>query len=313
MNKIVALYKFVDIKDPEFISEKIRNKLDELNIYGTILIGHEGINGTISSGIHQNLLNALKFIESINGFNNLDLKFSQSEKRPFVRLKVKLKKEIVTIGDTSINPNNLVGEYVDPHKWNKLITEDDTLIIDTRNEYECSIGTFKNSINPKTNTFREFPNWIKAQKFSEEDKKEKKIAMFCTGGIRCEKASSLMKKEGFENVYHLKGGILKYFESVNEDDSLWSGECFVFDDRVSVDQNLKKGSYDMCHGCRMPITSEDKKTDKYIRGVACPSCFDKTTEEQKNRYMSRQKQVDLAKKRNQKHIGPKKEVQNLKS
>ena len=187
------------------------------------------------------------------------------------------------------------------------------MIIDTRNEYECSIGTFKNSINPKTNTFREFPNWIKAQKFSEEDKKEKKIAMFCTGGIRCEKASSLMKKEGFENVYHLKGGILKYFESVHEDDSLWSGECFVFEDRVSVDQNLKKGSYDMCHGCRMPITSEDKKTDKYIRGVACPSCFDKTTEEQKNRYMSRQKQVDLAKKRNQKHIGPKKEVQNLKS
>jgi UPF0176 protein len=313
MNKIVALYKFADIEDPEFISEKIRNKLDELNIYGTILIGHEGINGTISSGIHQNLLNALKFIESINGFDNLDLKFSQSEKRPFVRLKVKLKKEIVTIGDTSINPNNLVGEYVDPHEWNKLITEDDTLIIDTRNEYECSIGTFKNSINPKTNTFREFPNWIKAQKFSEEDKKEKKIAMFCTGGIRCEKASSLMKKEGFENVYHLKGGILKYFESVNEDDSLWSGECFVFDDRVSVDQNLEKGSYDMCHGCRMPITSNDKKTDKYIRGVACPSCFDKTTEEQKNRYMSRQKQVDLAKKRNQKHIGPKKEVQNIKS
>ena len=313
MNKIVALYKFVDIKDPEFISEKIRNKLDELNIYGTILIGHEGINGTISSGIHQNLLNALKFIESINGFDNLDLKFSQSEKRPFVRLKVKLKKEIVTIGDTSINPNNLVGEYVNPNEWNKLISEDDTLIIDTRNEYECSIGTFKNSINPKTNTFREFPDWIKAQKFSEEDKKEKKIAMFCTGGIRCEKASSLMKKEGFEHVYHLKGGILKYFESVNEDDSLWSGECFVFDDRVSVDQNLKKGSYDMCHGCRMPITSEDKKTDKYIRGVACPSCFDKTTEEQKNRYMSRQKQVDLAKKRNQKHIGPKKEVQNLKS
>jgi len=313
MNKIVALYKFVDIKDPEFISEKIRNKLDELNIYGTILIGHEGINGTISSGIHQNLLNALKFIESINGFDNLDLKFSQSEKRPFVRLKVKLKKEIVTIGDTSINPNNLVGEYVNPNEWNKLISEDDTLIIDTRNEYECSIGTFKNSINPKTNTFREFPNWIKAQKFSEEDKKEKKIAMFCTGGIRCEKASSLMKKEGFENVYHLKGGILKYFESVNEDDSLWSGECFVFDDRVSVDQNLEKGSYDMCHGCRMPITSNDKKTDKYIRGVACPSCFDKTTEEQKNRYMSRQKQVDLAKKRNQKHIGPKKEVQNIKS
>ena len=312
MNKIVALYKFVDIKDPEFISEKIRNKLDELNIYGTILIGHEGINGTISSGIHQNLLNALKFIESINGFDNLDLKFSQSEKRPFVRLKVKLKKEIVTIGDTSINPNNLVGEYVNPHEWNKLITEDDTLIIDTRNEYECSIGTFKNSINPKTNTFREFPNWIKAQKFSEEDKKQKKIAMFCTGGIRCEKASSMMLKDGFKNVSHLKGGILNYFESVSQENSLWKGECFVFDDRVSVKHDLSEGTYDMCHGCRMPITELDKTSEKYIRGVACPNCYESTTNEQKKRYLSRQKQVDLAKKRNQKHIGPKDEVQKFK-
>jgi UPF0176 protein len=310
MNNIVALYKFINIKDPIFCCEKIKNKLNELKIYGTILIGQEGINGTISANNKNNLMHAITYIKLTVGSDSMDLKFSESEKKPFVRLKVKLKKEIVTIGDSSINPNNLVGDYVEPEDWNKLIADEDTLIIDTRNDYECSIGTFKNAINPKTKTFREFPNWIEKQKFSANDKKEKKIAMFCTGGIRCEKASSLMKKEGFKNVFHLKGGILKYFETVEEEVSLWSGECFVFDDRVSVDQNLEKGSYDMCHGCRMPITKEDKETNKYIRGVACPSCFDKTSKEQKARYMSRQKQVDLAKKRNKTHIGPKKEVQN---
>jgi len=312
MNKIVALYKFLDIRDPDLIRSKIKNKLDKLNMYGTILVGKEGINGTISSDIESNLFLAIDFIKSIIGCNDIDLKFSESDTRPFVRLKVKLKNEIVTIGDSSINPNDVVGEYINANDWNKLISNNDTLLIDTRNDYECSIGTFKNAINPKTNTFREFPNWIKSQNFSDKDKKEKKIAMFCTGGIRCEKASSLMKKEGFENVYHLKGGILKYIETVSEKDSLWSGECFVFDDRVSLDHNLQKGTYDMCHGCRMPITIEDKASDKYIRGVACPSCFDKTTKEQKARYMSRQKQVDIAKTRNQKHIGPKEEVKNYK-
>jgi Predicted sulfurtransferase len=163
-------------------------------------------------------------------------------------------------------------------------------------------------LNPKTSKFREFPNWIKEQKFTKEDKKHKNIAMFCTGGIRCEKASSLMKAQGFDNVFHLKGGILKYFEDIPEAETRWQGECFVFDDRVSVKHDLSEGSYDMCHGCRMPITEDDKLSAKYIRGVACPNCFDKTTEEQKSRYMSRQKQVDIAKKRNQKHIGPKEEV-----
>ena len=305
MYKVAALYKFTKILNPFKIHNNIRSKLKNHNVNGTILVGEEGINGTISSNSKNNLDKAIEFISKLEGFKNLEVKYSFSEKNPFVRLKVKLKKEIVTIGDTSVDPTKIVGEYVSPAEWNELIDNKDTIVIDTRNNYEYSIGTFKNSLNPKTSKFREFPNWIKEQKFTKEDKKHKNIAMFCTGGIRCEKASSLMKAQGFDNVFHLKGGILKYFEDIPEADTRWQGECFVFDDRVSVKHDLSEGSYDMCHGCRMPITEDDKLSAKYIRGVACPNCFDKTTEEQKSRYMSRQKQVDIAKKRNQKHIGPK--------
>ena len=296
MYKVATLYKFSKILDPFKIHNSIRTKLKSLAVCGTILVGKEGINGTISAYSKNSIDNAIKFISMLDGFNNLDVKYSTSKKKPFVRLKVKLKKEIVTIGDTTIDPTKVVGEYVNPADWNELIDNKDTILIDTRNNYENSIGTFKKSLNPKTSKFREFPNWIKKQKFSKEDKKNKNIAMFCTGGIRCEKASSFMKEQGFENVFHLKGGILKYFEDVPETDTRWQGECFVFDDRVSVKHDLSEGTYDMCHGCRMPITEDDKLSAKYIRGVACPDCFDKTTEEQKSRYMSRQKQVDLAKK-----------------
>ena len=308
MYKVAALYKFTKILNPFKIHNNIRSKLKNHNVNGTILVGEEGINGTISSNSKNNLDKAIEFISKLEGFKNLEVKYSFSEKNPFIRLKVKLKKEIVTIGDTSVDPTKIVGEYVSPAEWNELIDNKDTIVIDTRNNYEYSIGTFKNSLNPKTSKFREFPNWIKEQKFTKEDKKHKNIAMFCTGGIRCEKASSLMKAQGFDNVFHLKGGILKYFEDIPEAETRWQGECFVFDDRVSVKHDLSEGSYDMCHGCRMPITEDDKLSAKYIRGVACPDCFDKTTEEQKSRYMSRQKQVDIAKKRNQKHIGPKEEV-----
>ena len=310
MYKVAALYKFSRILNPLELREQIHIKFKDLSIYGTVLIGQEGINGTISARSQKELSSALNFINSKKGFKDLDIKYSSSNKNPFVRLKVKLKKEIVTIGDQSIDPNKIAGEYIEPKDWNDLIDNQDTIIIDTRNNYEYSIGTFKDSINPKTTKFREFPKWINKQKFTYAEKKNKNIAMFCTGGIRCEKASSLMKKEGFKNVYHLKGGILKYFESIPEEESRWDGECFVFDDRVSVKHDLSEGSYDMCHGCRMPITNKDKESKKYIRGVACPKCFDKTTQDQKSRYMSRQKQVDLAKKRNQKHIGPKEEVFN---
>ena len=310
MYKVAALYKFSKIQDPLELHNKIRIKLKDLSVYGTILVANEGLNGTISASNNEKLISALNFIKSIKGFDDLDIKYSTSEKNPFVRLKVKLKKEIVTMGDESIDPTMLVGEYVDPKDWNDLIEDKNTIIIDTRNNYEYSIGTFKNSINPETKKFKEFPKWIDKKEFTTHEKNNKNIAMFCTGGIRCEKASSLMKKEGFKNVYHLKGGILKYFESISVDNSKWEGECFVFDDRVSVMHDLSEGTYDMCHGCRMPITEDDKKSKKYIRGVSCSSCFDKTTKEQKSRYMSRQKQVDLANKRNQKHIGPKEEVSN---
>ena len=310
MYKVAALYKFSKIQDPLELHNKIRIKLKDLSVYGTILVANEGLNGTISASNNEKLISALNFIKSIKGFDDLDIKYSTSEKNPFVRLKVKLKKEIVTMGDESIDPTMLVGEYVDPKDWNDLIEDKNTIIIDTRNNYEYSIGTFKNSINPETKKFKEFPKWIDKKEFTTHEKNNKNIAMFCTGGIRCEKASSLMKKEGFKNVYHLKGGILKYFETISVDNSKWEGECFVFDDRVSVMHDLSEGTYDMCHGCRMPITEDDKKSKKYIRGVSCSSCFDKTTKEQKSRYMSRQKQVDLANKRNQKHIGPKEEVFN---
>ena len=310
MFKVAALYKFSQIDNPLEVQIYLKKILKNLSIYGTILVGNEGINGTIASRDKKNLNKALMYLKNLKGFKDLDIKFSNSKKKPFIRLKIKLKQEIVTIGDKSIDPTKNVGEYVNPEDWNSLIEEENILLIDTRNDYEYSIGSFKDSVNPKTQKFRDFPEWLRGQNFTQEDKNSKKVAMFCTGGIRCEKASSLMKNEGFKKVYHLKGGILKYFESVSKENSLWDGECFVFDDRVSVKHDLSVGDYDMCHGCRMPITETDKISQKYIQGVSCPNCFDQTTEEQKSRYMSRQKQIDLAKQRNQKHIGPKDEAFN---
>ncbi len=310
MFRVAALYKFSEIDNPLEVQISLKKILKKLSIYGTILVGREGINGTIAAEDEKNLNKALVCLKTLKGFKDLDIKFSNSKKNPFIRLKIKLKQEIVTIGDKSIDPTKSVGEYVNPEDWNSLLEEENILLIDTRNDYEYSIGSFKDSINPKTQKFRDFPKWLKEQDFTQEDKNSKKVAMFCTGGIRCEKASSLMKNEGFKKVYHLKGGILKYFESVSKEKSLWDGECFVFDDRVSVQHDLSVGDYDMCHGCRMPITKTDKISQKYIRGVSCPNCHDQTTEEQKSRYMSRQKQVDLAKQRNQKHIGPKEEIFN---
>ena len=308
MYKVASLYKFSEILNPFKTHNDIRSKFKELSIIGTILVGEEGINGTISSSNNKDLLKAINYIKAVKGFDHLDVKYSVSEKKPFIRMKVKLKKEIVTMGISTVNPNREAGEYIEPSDWNELIEDKETILIDARNNYEYSIGTFKNSLNPEMTKFREFPKWVKKQNYTNQDKTNKKVAMFCTGGIRCEKASALMKKEGFKNVFHLKGGILKYFESISEKESKWKGECFVFDDRVSLKHDLSIGSYDMCHGCRMPITEHDKKSEKYIKGVACPSCYDKTSQKQKSRYMSRQKQIDLAKKYNLSHIGPKEET-----
>ena len=282
----------------------LKKELKNLQILGTIIIGHEGINGTVS-GSETNINKALKFLRSDSRFSDLDIKTSFSNKAPFLRLKVKIKKEIVTMGIDNIKPTTQAGKYLSHDQWNSLLNDEDTILIDTRNDYEYSIGTFKNSINPKTSNFKEFPKWVKKQKFTQEVKKSKNIAMFCTGGIRCEKASSYMKNEGFKNVYHLKGGILKYLENTDIENSLWQGECFVFDDRVSVKQDLAQGDYDLCHGCRMPITEQEKLSNNYVKGVSCSHCVTIKSSEQVQRYKSRQKQINLAKAKNKSHLGPK--------
>ena len=304
MHKIVALYKFCKIEDPIYFQKFIKSELSSLNILGTIIIGEEGINGTIS-GNESSLNEAITSLKSINLFQDLDLKESYSSKKPFLRLKIKIKEEIVSMGLRDIDPTTQAGQYIVPEAWNNLINDKDTVLIDTRNNYEYSIGSFENSLNPETNNFKEFPIWVEKQGFNESDKKSKNFAMFCTGGIRCEKASSYMKNHGFKNVFHLKGGILKYLEKIDVKDSKWKGECFVFDDRVSVKHDLSEGEYDLCHGCRTPITEQDKLSSNYVKGVSCQHCINEKTTEQVKRYKSRQKQINLAKTKNENHLGPK--------
>jgi UPF0176 protein len=300
---VAALYKFVEINDLLSLQENLYNICEENNIMGTILIADEGINGTIS-GKHNEIKETISSLTSDNRFSNIEIKYSSTDKQPFHRMKVRLKKEIVTIGLPEINPNKKVGTYVRPEDWNELISDPNVIVIDTRNKYETKIGSFQNALDPETSSFREFPDWVKKFKNS-EDNTNKKIAMFCTGGIRCEKASSLMKEEGFEDVYHLQGGILKYLETVDKENSLWNGECFVFDQRVCLTDELEVGSYKMCFACRMPITEEELQNEKYIEGISCIYCYDKTTEEKKERFGSRQKQILLAKERGEKHLGGK--------
>ena len=300
---VAALYKFVEISDLLSLQDNLYNICEENNIMGTILIADEGINGTIS-GKHNEIKETISSLTNDNRFSNIEIKYSSTDKQPFHRMKVRLKKEIVTIGLPEINPNKKVGKYVKPEDWNKLISDPNVVVIDTRNKYETKIGSFQNALDPETSSFREFPDWVKKFKNS-EDNTNKKIAMFCTGGIRCEKASSLMKEEGFEDVYHLQGGILKYLETVDKENSLWNGECFVFDQRVCLTDELEAGSYKMCFACRMPITEEEMQNEKYIEGISCIYCYDKTTKEKKERFGSRQKQILLAKERGEKHLGGK--------
>ena len=304
MHKIITLYKFHKIQEPLKLQAVLKKELKNLDILGTIIVGNEGINGTVS-GTSINLDRAIERLKLHSKILDLDLKESFSKKSPFLRLKIKIKDEIVTMGKKNINPSTQSGEYINHKRWNALIEDKNTLLIDTRNSYEYAIGTFKNSINPKTANFKEFPEWVNKQQFSETDKKQKKVAMFCTGGIRCEKASAFMKNEGFEKVYHLKGGILKYLEETETQNSLWQGECFVFDDRVSVKHDLSEGSYDLCHGCRMPITEQDKLSSHYVKGVSCSNCVNEKTSSQIQRYKTRQKQINLAKAKNKNHLGPK--------
>ena len=300
---VAALYKFVEIDDLLSLQSNLYEICEKNNIMGTILIANEGINGTIS-GKNNEINQTISLLKSDKRFANIEIKYSSTDKQPFHRMKVRLKKEIVTIGLPEINPNKKVGTYVKPDDWNDLISDPDVVVIDTRNKYETKIGSFHNALDPETSSFREFPDWVKKFKSSKENA-NKKIAMFCTGGIRCEKASSLMKEEGFEDVYHLQGGILKYLETIDKENSLWNGECFVFDQRVCLTDELEVGSYKMCFACRMPITEEEMQNEKYIEGISCIYCYDKTTKEKKERFGSRQRQILLAKERGEKHLGGK--------
>ena len=298
---VATLYKFIEIDDLLALQDQLYTICNKNNVMGTILIADEGLNGTISAR-PKDLEKALAGIQCDNRFSDVDIKYSSTDKQPFHKMRVRLKKEIVTIGLPKISPNKIVGTYVKPEQWNDIISDPDVILIDTRNKFETKIGSFKNAIDPQTKSFRDFPEWVK--KFKEDKTNaNKKIAMFCTGGIRCEKASSLMKEEGFKKVFHLQGGILSYLEKVEKDKSLWEGECFVFDQRVCLTEDLEVGSYKMCFACRMPITDEELTDDRYEEGISCLYCHDKTTQEKKKRFESRQKQIELAKQRGEKHLG----------
>jgi UPF0176 protein len=294
---VAALYKFAKLNDYQALQPGLLNFCTAQGLMGTLLLAAEGINGTVAG--NRNGIDALMvYLKSDPRLADLDHKESYADEMPFTRMKVRLKQEIVTIGVPHINPNEKVGTYVAPEDWNELISDPDVLLIDTRNAYECDIGTFRGATDPRTRTFREFPAYVRDHL---DPAKNRKIAMFCTGGIRCEKASSLMKELGFEEVYHLQGGILKYLEKIPAAESLWEGECFVFDQRIAVGQGLQVGVYEQCYGCRHPISPEDRASVQYVAGVSCPHCHNSLTEDQRMRFAERQKQADLARERIQAH------------
>lgn len=296
---VCALYRFVKLEDFQDIKEPLLEVMHANNIRGTLLLANEGINGTIA-GMRHEIDAVLVWLQSDDRFTSLSWKESFSEGLPFKRTRVKLKKEIVTMGVDGIDPSEVVGTYVKPADWNALISDPEVLLIDTRNDYEIEIGQFTNAINPKTDSFREFPDYIRK---NVDPSKHKKVAMYCTGGIRCEKSTALLKQQGFEQVFHLEGGILKYLEDVPESETLWEGECFVFDERVAVNHKLEKGQYDLCSACRFPITEREKSEPEYEQGISCHKCFGKHSVEQIERFRERQLQIQLAEKRGDVHIG----------
>jgi len=300
---VTAFYHFAKNEQYVELQQPLLEFCQKQHLKGTILLATEGINGTIS-GKKESIALFHDYIKNNDLFNglfiNLEHKESWSKENPFYRMKVRLKKEIVALGVKGVSPTKKVGQYVKPEDWNELISDPDTIIIDTRNDYEVDIGTFKNAINPKTKTFREFPEYVDKNL---DPSKHKKIAMFCTGGIRCEKATSLMLEKGFNEVYHLQGGILKYLEKVPENDSLWDGECFVFDQRVAVKHNLVEGDYDQCYACRHPLSLVEMKSKDYKPGISCPYCIDQLSLEKKYSLKERQHQIELAKLRGELHIG----------
>jgi UPF0176 protein len=279
--------------------EPLLNFCTERGVKGTLLLAHEGVNGTIS-GSETAIADVLSYLRSDDRLSDLDCKFSYHEERPFLRMKVKLKREIVTMGLEDIDPNQSVGRYASPVEWNELIDDPECLVIDTRNDYEVEIGSFRGAINPGTKSFRDFPAWVDENL---DPQKHKKVAMFCTGGIRCEKSTSLLVSKGFDDVWHLKGGILNYLEETPESSTRWEGECFVFDNRVAVNHQLEKGQYDQCFACRFPLDDAQKQSPLYVPGVSCPRCHDAHSEGQKKRFSERQRQMALARERGEVHLG----------
>jgi UPF0176 protein len=301
--RVVALYKFNAIDD----CAKARGPLARLccaqGVKGTLLLAHEGINGTIA-GSDLAIDQVLEHVRKLVGEDNLEVKYSRAATQPFHRMKVRIKREIVTMGEPDLDPTQSAGRYVAAEDWNALIREPGTILIDTRNDYEVSVGTFAGAINPQTRTFREFPAWFRAERERLlGDGVAPKVAMFCTGGIRCEKATAFLKAQGVDDVYHLKGGILKYLEETPQEQSLWQGECFVFDERVTVAHGLVPGGYALCRACRRPVSDADRGSELYEEGVCCPACHGKRSNEQQARYRERQRQERLAAARGETHIG----------
>ena len=305
--RIAALYQFARFADPKTLRAPLLALCEENGVRGTLLLAREGINGTIA-GSDSGVEAVLDHIRTLPGCNAIEVKESRAESLPFHRTKVRLKKEIVTMGQPDLDPLAGVGTYVAPEDWNALISDPDTIVIDTRNDYEVQIGSFEGAIDPQTTSFREFPEWFRAKRAElEAEGRSPKIAMFCTGGIRCEKSTAFARAEGVEDVFHLKGGILNYLEHVPEDESLWRGECFVFDERVSVGHGLAPGDHGLCRACRRPLDRDDMAHDHYVEGVSCPRCYPERSDEQRARYAERHRQAELARSRGEEHIGRREE------
>ena len=296
---VATFYQFAQLPACWDWQKKLRTRCKKFNVLGTIILAEEGINATISSSV-DGIAAIMDFIKEDPRFSNLTYRLSITPRQTFYRIRVAVRDEIVTLGDSSINPNEQVGKYVEPENWNDIITDPEITVIDTRNDYEIEIGSFKNAVDPDTQTFGQWDEYVE-KKLS--DQKEKKIAMFCTGGIRCEKASSHLIKKGFKEVYHLKGGILNYLEKIEPENSLWDGECFVFDHRVSVVHGLKDGNAKICFGCRWPLQEKDLESEKYEPGVCCPHCADKLDPVRRASLEERNRQIQIARKKKRDHLG----------
>ena len=301
--RVAALYRFARLGNYRDLREPLKRLCRQHGIGGTLLLAHEGINGTIA-GTPEGIDAVLAAIRALPDCAEVDVKLSAASTMPFHRMKVRLKREIVTMGQPGIDPRSVVGTYVEPAEWNALISDPETIVIDTRNDYEVAVGTFSRAINPETVSFRQFPDWFRRERERLLGAgKPPKVAMFCTGGIRCEKSTAFLKREGVEDVFHLKGGILKYLEVMPEEQSLWEGECFVFDQRVTVGHGLVEGSCTLCHACRRPVKPEELASPHYEEGVSCQACYNERTEEQRASYRERHRQELLAQAKGRTHVG----------